>query len=154
MAEILLVEDNLKLRQLLKGLIEAHTGWHVCGDTGDGLEAVAKAIELKPDVAVLDFALARLNGLQVAEKLLSACPTLAVILHTVHVFPAMIAEAKKVGIRDVVSKTETAGKLLDSIERLLKENPSASASVLNTLLAPELADNVISEEEQKPPEPN
>jgi len=95
----LLAEDNLKLRQLLKGLAEAHAGWLVCGETGDGLEAVAKGIELNPDVVVLDFAMPRLNGLQVAGKLLSACPTLPIILHTVHFFPAMVDEAKKIGIR-------------------------------------------------------
>ena len=71
LARILLVEDNLKLRRLLKGLIEAHEGWEVCGETGDGLEAQAMALELKPDVIVLDFAMARLNGLQVATKAVS-----------------------------------------------------------------------------------
>ncbi len=154
MARILLAEDNLKLRQLLKGLAEAHAGWLVCGETGDGLEAVAKGIELNPDVVVLDFAMPRLNGLQVAGKLLSACPTLPIILHTVHFFPAMVDEAKKIGIREVVSKSETAGRLMDVIATLLKENPSDGASMPSILHQPELSDAEIRKDEQKPPEPN
>jgi DNA-binding NarL/FixJ family response regulator len=154
LARILLAEDNLKLRQLLKGLFEAHEGWQICGETGDGLEVVAKAIELKPDVLVLDFALSRLNGLQIAAKVLSVCPTLPIVLHTVHVFPAMIAEAKRAGIREVVSKSETAGSLLDAIEKLLKENSSVSAREPSKLPQPELSAPEVSPDDQKPPEPN
>ena len=154
MARILLADDHLKLRQILKGLTEAHEGWHVCGETGDGLEAVAKAIELNPDVVVVDFAMPRLNGLQVAGKVLSACPTLPIILYTVHFFPAMVDEAKKVGIREVVSKSETAGRLMDVIETLLKEKPSDRASVPSVLPQPELSDAEIRDDEQKPPEAN
>ena len=92
------------MRRLLKALIEGHAGWHICGETADGYEAVAKATELKPDLVLLDFAMPRLNGLQIAAEISSACPSLPMILHTVHIFPAIISEAKKVGIREVVGK--------------------------------------------------
>jgi DNA-binding NarL/FixJ family response regulator len=154
LARILLVEDNLKFRQLLKGLVEAHEGWHVCGETGDGVEAVAKAVELKPDVVVIDFAIPRLNGLQVAAKLTDVYPALPIILHTVHVFPAMIQEAKKAGIREVVIKSETVGRLLDVMDTLLKENTSDGAKVPSTLAKPELSGTEINLDEQKPLEPN
>jgi DNA-binding NarL/FixJ family response regulator len=150
----LLADDNLNLRQLLKGLTEAHAGWHVCGETDDGLEAVGKAIELDPDVVVVDFAMPRLNGLQVAAKVLSVRPTLPIILHTVHFFPAMVDEAKRIGIREVVSKSETAGRLMDVIETLLKENPSDPASAPSILPQPERSDAEVRDDEQKPPEPN
>jgi DNA-binding NarL/FixJ family response regulator len=153
LARILLVEDNLKFRQLLKGLVEAREGWHVCGETGDGVEAVAKAVELKPDVVVLDFAIPRLNGLQVAAKLTDVYPTLPIILHTVHVFPAMIEEAKKIGIREVVTKSETVGHLLDVIETLLEETTSDGAKVPGTQRRPQLSAPEIKPDKQNP-EPN
>ena len=83
-----------------------------------------------------------------------ACPTLPIILYTVHFFPAMVDEAKKVGIREVVSKSETAGRLMDVIETLLKEKPSDRASVPSVLPQPELSDAEIRDDEQKPPEAN
>ena len=154
MARIFLAEDSLTFRQLLKGVIESRAGWQVCGETGDGLEAVDKVIELKPDVVVLDFVMERLNGLQAAAKISSACPTLPIILHTIHSFPAMRAEAKKVGVREVVGKDETAERLLSIIEALLKEKPRGTASLLNDYRGPEAKDTEIGSDKPKLPEPN
>lgn len=154
MARIFLAKDSLKFRQLLKGLIEVHEGWRVCGETGDGLEAVEKVIELKPDVVVVDFAMARLNGLQVAAKISSACPGLPIILHTVHVFPAMIAEAKKVGICEVVGKNETAERLLGIIETLVEKKPPSIASLLKNSPGPEESHMENGTDKPKLPEPN
>lgn len=154
MLRILLADDNLTLRQLIKGLIEAHAGWQICGEATDGHDAVGKAIELKPDLVVLDFAMPGLNGLQAATRILSGCPAVPIVLHTVHYFPEMLAEAKKVGIREVVSKSETAARLLDVIEAALKEKPPNNASVFNTLPQPEANDAAESSgSPQKPSEP-
>ena len=128
MARIFLADDNPTLRRLLRGLIEAHAGWQICGEATDGLEAVTKAIDLDPDLAVVDFAMPSLNGLQIGEKILSVYPGLPVVLHTVHLFPAMKDEARKVGIREVVGKEVTAERLLDVIETLLTGNRNGTAS--------------------------
>jgi DNA-binding NarL/FixJ family response regulator len=152
-ARILLADDNLGLRQLIKGLIEAHAGWQICGEAGDGYEAVAKAAELRPDLVVMDFAMPGLNGLQAAAKIFSSSPKLPVVLHTVHFFPEMIAEAKKVGIRNVVNKSETAGQLLDVIGAILQEQPAESASLLNALPQPGPMEREIDGDRQKLPEP-
>jgi DNA-binding NarL/FixJ family response regulator len=68
-AKILLAEGNVTFRSLLKLSIEASEGWHICGEANDGHEAVAKTLELKPDLVVLDFAMGGLNGLQAAAKI-------------------------------------------------------------------------------------
>jgi DNA-binding NarL/FixJ family response regulator len=133
--QILLADDNQTILQLLRRLIESHAGWQICGETATGQEALAKAIELKPDLLVLDFAMPGLNGLQVAEQISRACPNLPIILHTIHDFPEMIAEAKRVGIREVVSKGDTAARLLDTMESLLPEKSSAAAAA-SALVSP------------------
>jgi two-component system, LytTR family, response regulator AlgR len=81
LAQILLAEDNLVQRQLLRVLIEGHAGWHVCGEAAEGQEALTKVIERKPDLVVLDFAMASLNGLQVASKIRGTSATLPMVLH-------------------------------------------------------------------------
>jgi DNA-binding NarL/FixJ family response regulator len=127
LARIFLADDNPTLRRLLRGLIEAHPGWQICGEATDGLEAVTKSIDLAPDLLVVDFAMPSLNGLQIGEKILSVYPRLPIVLHTVHLFPAMTDEARKAGIREVVGKEVTAERLLEVIETLLKENRSGAA---------------------------
>jgi DNA-binding NarL/FixJ family response regulator len=156
LAQILLADDNQVILQRLRRLIESHAGWRVCGEAATGQEALAKAIELKPDLLVLDFAMPGLNGLQVAEQISRACANLPIILHTIHDFPEMIAEAKRVGIREVVSKGDTATRLLDTMESLLPEKSSAAAAA-SALAGPPQPEAASSEEvidKLKPPEPN
>lgn len=156
MAQILLADDNHVILQLLRRLIESHAGWQVCGEAATGQEALARAIELRPDLMVLDFAMPGLNGLQVAEQISRACPNLPIILHTIHDFPEMIAEAKRVGIREVVSKGDTAARLLDTMESLLPEK-SSSAAAASALVSPPQPEAASTEEvidKIKPPEPN
>ena len=148
MAQILLADDNQVILQLLRRLIESHAGWQVCGEVTAGQEALAKAVELKADLLVLDFAMPGLNGFQVAEQISRACPNLPIILHTIHDFPEMIAEAKRVGIREVVSKSDTAARLLNAIEALLQEKPAAPAAAASGLISaaqpePASADEVV-----------
>jgi DNA-binding NarL/FixJ family response regulator len=157
LAQILLADDNQVILQLLRRLIESHAGWQVCGEVTAGQEALAKAVELKADLLVLDFAMPGLNGFQVAEQISRACPNLPIILHTIHDFPEMIAEAKRVGIREVVSKSDTAARLLNAIEALLQEKPAAAAAATSGLISaaqpePASADEVV--DKLKLPEPN
>jgi DNA-binding NarL/FixJ family response regulator len=154
LAQILLADDNQVILQLLRQLVESHAGWQICGEASDGQQALAKAAELKPDLVVLDFAMPGLNGLQVAAQISRACPTLPIVLHTIHDFPEMIAEAKKVGIREVVSKSDTAVRLLNVMETLLQEKPPTAASVLVSPPPPEPADTEEVIDKLKLPEPN
>jgi DNA-binding NarL/FixJ family response regulator len=158
LAQILLADDNQVILQLLRRLIESHAGWQVCGEASDGQQALARAIELKPDIMVLDFAMPGLNGLQVAGEISRACPGLPMILHTIHDFPEMISEARKVGIREVVSKTDSSARLLDVMEKILQEKSASAAA--GALISPPQAETASVEEatEQlkkfQPPEPN
>lgn len=118
MVKILLVDSNVQMRVLAKALIETREGWQV-SEAVDGCDAVVKASELKPDLVVLDFAMPGLNGLQAAERICSSFPDLPIVLYTFYGFDAMIAEAKKHGIREVVDKAANGEYLLEAIERHL-----------------------------------
>lgn len=154
MAQILLIDHNPQIRLVIKALIEAHPGWHICGEATDGREGVDKAIELKPDLVVLDFSMPVLNGFQVAERIFKVNPTLPLVLCTIHYFPEMIAEAKKVGIREVVDKTNEAARLLEVIEALLEESPPPPSNSISPTPQPERADSEGGNGKEKPPELN
>jgi CheY-like chemotaxis protein len=120
MFKILLAEGNVQLRTLIKALIETRKDLTVC-EANDGVEAISKTIKLKPDLVILDFAMGGLNGLQVGDQLSKTYPELPIILHTFHGFSEMISQAKKVGIREVVTKGESGNALLDAIDRNLNK---------------------------------
>lgn len=149
MTRILLADPNLQIRLLLKALIEAHPDWHVCAEVADGQDALDKIAELKPDLVILDFSMPRLNGLQVAAQLAKTSPALPVILCTIHSFPEMITEANKVGIRNVVSKSEAVDRLIGVIEAVLKGQGATTGAAQIELPGPKDTPG-----EKLPPETN
>lgn len=61
--EILIADDHELFRRTLRGFIENHPQWHICGEAGDGVEAVEKAKSLRPDVVLMDINMPRMDGL-------------------------------------------------------------------------------------------
>lgn len=120
LARILIADDNDVARGRLAELLHTHDSWNVCGEAVNGQQAVSKAAELEPDLIVLDLAMPVMDGLQAAREITRAQPSIPIVLFTVHDLPAVELEAKKVGIRQVVSKSDFAA-LLSAIEKLLKE---------------------------------
>ena len=66
---ILIADDHEIVREGVRTVLESQAGWVVCGEASTGREAVAKAVELRPDIVVLDISMPELNGLQVLEPL-------------------------------------------------------------------------------------
>lgn len=136
MTRILIADGSDVVRRLLKLLIESRAGWLVCGEARDGHDAVRKAKELKPDAVVLDLAMEGLNGLLAAREIAQNLPNAPVFLHTVNNIPAVVAEAKKFGIRRVVGKGADGDQLLNAIQEELDAKPRTVASLLEEVSPP------------------
>src|SRR5260370_41516571 len=118
------------VREVLKLVIESHVDWSVCAEAVDGAEAVRKAQELKPDVVILDLAMDGLNGLYAAREISGILPSVPMLLHTVNNIPAVVAEAKKFGIRRVIGKGQDGIFLMDAIQEELDARPQGVAALL------------------------
>jgi two-component system, NarL family, invasion response regulator UvrY len=81
---ILIADDNELVRRGLIRLLSAETGWTVCGDGRDGLEALQQAQELLPDLILLDLRMPGLNGLEVTRRLRLELPEAKILLITQH----------------------------------------------------------------------
>jgi DNA-binding NarL/FixJ family response regulator len=66
---ILLVDDSELIRLATRHFLESQTGFEVCGEAIDGIDALEKASHLNPDLIILDIAMPRMNGLQTAREL-------------------------------------------------------------------------------------
>ena len=119
-SRLLIADDNATVRRMLRALLETHEGWQVCGEAENGLEAVAKAKQLQPDVIILDLAMPVMDGLRAAREISSALPGVPLLIHTLHNAPGVELEAKKAGARKIINKTENADELLHAIEEALE----------------------------------
>ena len=109
-------------------MLEAHPDWSVCGEAVNGREALTKAIELRPDLIILDFAMPELDGLRAADEINKVLPRVQIILHTMY-GAGVVLEANKHPVVRVIEKGKT-GALVSAVEELLAQpvdEPSARA---------------------------
>ncbi len=135
-SRLLIADDNPTVRRMLRALLETHEGWLVCGEAENGVEAVAKASELRPDVILLDLAMPVMDGLRATREISAALPGVPILIHTLHNAPGVELEAKKSGARRIINKTESADELLKAIEEVLdgvkqQENVQSPAAPLS-----------------------
>jgi DNA-binding NarL/FixJ family response regulator len=119
---ILIADDHEMMRSMLRELINAHAGWQVCAEAKDGGEAVAQTKELHPDLIVIDLAMPVMDGMRAAREITKRDPGARVVMFTLHASPEVEEQAKRVGIRRVVSKARNGERLVIAIERVLREN--------------------------------
>lgn len=113
--KILLADDHQIVRQGLKALLEQE-GFSVVAEASNGQEAVTKARELEPDVAVLDVSMPIMNGLLAAEEIRRSSGTkVRVVLLTVHTESQYVLQALRAGVRGYVLKSKAAENLIQAI---------------------------------------
>jgi DNA-binding NarL/FixJ family response regulator len=128
--KLLIVDDDPTIRLVIRAFVEAD-GYKVCGEAADGLEAIERAAELKPDLILLDLAMPRLNGAEAASILKRAMPKVPIVLFTMYVENLNGKLASTVGVNLVLSKTEGLSKLGDHLKALLSpkdEPPTVTSS--------------------------
>ena len=118
---ILIADDDVTIRLLLRRLLEQQPGWQVCGDASTGAEAIAKVEQLNPDVVVMDLSMPVMTGLQAAPAIARAHPRLPMLLISVQEVSRQLAwEARNAGYRGAVTKN-SGNEVLRGVEALLRK---------------------------------
>jgi DNA-binding NarL/FixJ family response regulator len=110
---ILIADDSELIRSKLAATLSGRDDWTICGEAADGRQAVMLAVEQNPDFIILDFSMPMLSGIQAAAEILKIMPRVPIVLYTLYDDAHTEAEAKKVGIRKVISKTKSANLVAD-----------------------------------------
>jgi DNA-binding NarL/FixJ family response regulator len=117
---ILIVDDLPEMRKLIRTYIEEETDFCVCGEAIDGLDAIDKAQNLKPDLIILDASMPRMNGIEAAPKLKKVLPETPIILFTFHEGMMRGFDAPEVGVDAVVTKANGMFPLKENVKALLQ----------------------------------
>lgn len=116
---ILVADDNEVARGLLRDVLKARPDWTICGEATDGRQAIQKAIELKPDIILMDLAMPNMDGLTAARTIRKLLPGTPILLVSLHSMPQVELMAKNAGIDKVVSKSDADTALVQAIEQTL-----------------------------------
>jgi len=113
------VDDFEMFRQLVVELLEKRPGLQVVGEASDGLEAIHKAVEFRPDLILLDIGFPNLNGIEVARQLRSLVPESKIIFLTQESSADVVQKAFSVGARGYVTKNMLLEDLFAAVANVI-----------------------------------
>lgn len=113
---ILIADDHPLVRRGARSVLHSQPGWKVVGEATNGREAVEKAVELKPQVAVIDISMPELDGLEVARKIRQQAPETKVLMLTMHESEHLIQRAMDAGAHGFILKSDLTKSLVTAIE--------------------------------------
>jgi DNA-binding NarL/FixJ family response regulator len=123
MLRILIADDHDLLRRGVKSLLQSHSGWEVCAEASTGRDAVSKAEELLPDIAVLDISMPDLNGVDAAKRIRKASPSTEILILSMHYSDQLIRDILEAGVRGYIVKSDSDRDLIIEVETLAKHKP-------------------------------
>jgi DNA-binding NarL/FixJ family response regulator len=112
---ILLVDDQPMVLEGIRQMLEAQDDIEVIGEALDGIEALALADELHPDVVLLDINMPRMSGIEALPLIKKVAPNASVVILSMHDREAYILEVLRAGAVGYVLKTSSASHLLEAI---------------------------------------
>lgn len=112
---VLLGDDHTVLRQGLRKILEDRRDWRVVAEAGNGRDAVREAIELNPDVAVLDIGMPLLNGIEATRQIIRRAPTVRILILSMHSDQAYVTQAVQAGARGYLLKESAGSELIAAI---------------------------------------
>jgi DNA-binding NarL/FixJ family response regulator len=132
--KVLIVDDHELFRQGVRNTIEPQEDFEVVGEAEDGIEALAKARELKPDLILMDIRMPHCNGLEAVSAIKRELPAVKIIMLTVHDENENLFEAIKRGAEGFLSKNVQAKALLDSLRGAMRGEAAISSHMALKIL--------------------
>jgi DNA-binding NarL/FixJ family response regulator len=134
MTRILIADDHDVVRSGLRLILEAHAGWEIVAEAADGKDAVSKALETRPDVAVLDYSIPLMNGVEATRQIRKRAPSTEVLIFTMIDNDALVGEVLEAGAKAYLLKSDAKQHLIAAVEALSHHKPYFSDQISEKLL--------------------
>jgi DNA-binding NarL/FixJ family response regulator len=126
---VLVVDDNEPFRRFVRTTLSTRPELLIIGEASDGLEAVQKAVELKPGLIVLDIGLPSLNGIEAARQIRKLSPNSTILFLSQESSVEVAREALCLGALGFVIKSHAASDLLVAVEAVLRNEQFVSSAL-------------------------
>lgn len=123
MKRILIADDHHAVRSGLRAVLEQRPGWKIVAEASDGRTAFEAALEERPDVAIVDFFMPRMTGVEVARRIKKHLPETEVLIFTVHESEVLAQEAFQAGACAFLAKSDANKLLLAAVEAVMARKP-------------------------------
>lgn len=117
MARILITDDATFMRMMLKNII-AKTGHEVVGEAGNGLEAIQKYDELKPDIVTMDITMPEMDGIEAVKHIVAKHPNAKILMCSAMGQQSMVIDAIRSGAKSFIVKPFQEDKIKEEIDKL------------------------------------
>jgi DNA-binding NarL/FixJ family response regulator len=134
MTRILIVDDHAVVRAGVRAILEPHPGWEIVAEAQSGKEAITKAIETQPDVAIIDYSLPMINGIEVARQIHARIPQTEILIFTIHDSDVLVRQLLQAGVRGYVLKSDANQYLIAAVEALADHKPFFTGRVTQELI--------------------
>jgi len=132
--QLLLADDHEIVRKGLRALLEAEPGWQVAAEAADGRDAVEKAQQIKPDIAILDISMPSLNGLEATRHIVKGISQTKVLVLTMHDSDPLIQRVLEAGARGYLLKSDAARDLVAAVDALHRNKTFFTRKVAQLVL--------------------
>jgi len=131
---IIIVDDHDAVRRGVRQLIETKPYYQVVGEAADGRSGLELARQAKPDIAILDYSIPELNGLDLSHALKREFPRIEILLYTMHDREEIIMDVLRAGVRGFVLKSDTEKHLIAALGALSIRRSYFSGAISDALL--------------------
>lgn len=126
---IMIADDHPLLRHALRNVIEKHEDLEIIAEAGDGEEAVRKALELQPDVLIMDISMPKMNGLEATRMVREKCSDISILVLTVHDDSEHILSILEAGAAGYLTKSVFGEEVIHAIRGVAAGETVLSASI-------------------------
>lgn len=131
---ILIADDHEVVRSGLRSILEARQGWQVVAEAETGKDAIAKAIASNPDIAIIDYSLPLLNGIEATRQIRARLPKVEILIFTMHDSDVLVGDLLEAGARAYLLKSDAKQYLIAAVEALTNHKPFFTGRVSQQLL--------------------
>ena len=137
--KVLIADDHAVVREGTRRILEQEPDMQVVGEAGDGEEAVNLATNLKPDVAIIDIAMPKLDGIEATKRIKAASPSINVLILSAYDDDQFIFSLLEAGAAGYLLKSIRSRELIDAIRAVYSGesvlHPSIARKVLNRFVS-------------------
>jgi DNA-binding NarL/FixJ family response regulator len=139
MTRILIADDHEIVRQGVRAILSKRDRWEVVAEAADGRDAVEQARLAEPEIAILDYALPFINGVEAARQIRLHSPRTEVLVFTQHDNEALLRSILEAGVRGYLLKSDATLYLIQAVEALEHHQPFFTKTVSDILVSSYLA---------------